>query len=964
MRKFLCWMVSLLLLLSSFAGYGTFVSAASADATAGQAVSSGEVPSSTDSENISYEEYRQMYAEAEYPAETAAADVKNAVDAAGKPLSVEKGHTAAGEAALVKEQTPSTFVVSVPKTGWYQLALCYEVTTERATDIQLTLQIDGRLPFTEAEGFSLSQLWEERYPEGADAADDSIRPSLVAVSGSQTVMLSAHANYSNDDSYFYFTAGQHTVTLTGDRGDFWVGSLLLCQPQTPKSYADYLKGLAAKGIVPSALDASPIRLEGEAATLRSQSSLKSIADYSSCVTSPYDIHKDLLNTVGGENWFGRGQWLEWNFTIETAGFYRVFFRYKQNYKAGTYVARRLYLDGETPFAEASCVQFSYNLDWQVSSLGDEEPMYLYLEPGAHALRLEVTYGQMDTILVEVQDCVDALNSLYRNVMMITGISPDSQRDYDLTSALPQAQSQCAELGQRLYAVIDALVAQTGSKGSETAVLEKMALQLTELGRDIELLPTRLDAFNSNISSLASWLSTATQQPLLLDFIQLASMDGDAPVANAVWYRALWNEVQRFFVSFFEDYDSISTEESSDEEPITIWLGVGRDQALVVNQLIRNGFTAETGIPVNLRLISMTSLMPAVASNAGPDVAMYQDQSTVINYALRNAIYDLNQWEDIDEVRSRFYDQSLRCYELGDALYGLPESISCYVLYYRKDILKELNLSVPNTWEELYQAITVLEKNNLEFGIPSSFTTATTTTVSPVFLSYLYQKGGQVYDSTGSQCILNNGVGVQAFNEFCELYTKYGVSLKIDLLTRFRTGQSPLLMNAFSFSNELAVSAPEINGLWDIALLPGTQKEDGTLDRSTGVTNTGAVMFSNARNKENAWEFLKWWTRADAQQSYARAIESALGQSGRWNSANIEALSNSAWSTKELSVIQAQLAVSKALPEVAGGYYTGRSINNAIRTVVSSYEEPKETLYEYVKEINDELRQKRRELGLD
>ena len=64
------------------------------------------------------------------------------------------------------------------------------------------------------------------------------------------------------------------------------------------------------------------------------------------------------------------------------------------------------------------------------------------------------------------------------------------------------------------------------------------------------------------------------------------------------------------------------------------------------------------------------------------------------------------------------------------------------------------------------------------------------------------------------------------------------------------------------------------------------------------------------------------------------------------------------------MLKQQLASARALPEVAGGYYTGRSVNNAVRSVVNSRTAPKETLYEYVKDINEEIAGKRRELGLD
>ena len=124
------------------------------------------------------------------------------------------------------------------------------------------------------------------------------------------------------------------------------------------------------------------------------------------------------------------------------------------------------------------------------------------------------------------------------------------------------------------------------------------------------------------------------------------------------------------------------------------------------------------------------------------------------------------------------------------------------------------------------------------------------------------------------------------------------------------------------------------------------------------------MFSNARNKKNTWELIKWWTGDDAQTEYARQIESALTRASRWTSANKVAMENIAWSREEMAVIKDQLNHAVALPEVAGGYYTGRSVNNALRSVVNSNLPVKETLYEFVKDINEELALNRKELGLE
>lgn len=223
--------------------------------------------------------------------------------------------------------------------------------------------------------------------------------------------------------------------------------------------------------------------------------------------------------------------------------------------------------------------------------------------------------------------------------------------------------------------------------------------------------------------------TAAQQPLLLDYVLFNPPGEELPAVDAPWYRAAYNEILRFFYSFVEDYDNIGSSVQSDKQPVTLWLGLGRDQAMVMQSIISNGFTLETGIPLNMRLITMEVLLRAVAAGAGPDLAMYQDQSTVINYALRGALYDLKNFADVDQVLERFLPESTATFALGDCLYALPEQMTCHTMFYRTDILRQLGLQPPDTWDEVYDMLAVLQKNHLELGVLSSFTAAATATAS-------------------------------------------------------------------------------------------------------------------------------------------------------------------------------------------------------------------------------------------
>lgn len=55
---------------------------------------------------------------------------------------------------------------------------------------------------------------------------------------------------------------------------------------------------------------------------------------------------------------------------------------------------------------------------------------------------------------------------------------------------------------------------------------------------------------------------------------------------------------------------------------------------------------------------------------------------------------------------------------------------------------------------------------------------------------------------------------------------------------------------------------------------------------------------------------------------------------------------------------------KVVPEIPGGYFTERHVKNAFYAVYNSNEDPRETLEDYVKTINNEITNKRIEFGLE
>ena len=102
----------------------------------------------------------------------------------------------------------------------------------------------------------------------------------------------------------------------------------------------------------------------------------------------------------------------------------------------------------------------------------------------------------------------------------------------------------------------------------------------------------------------------------------------------------------------------------------------------------------------------------------------------MNYAYRNALVDLNRFEDSEEVFSRFRKSALVPVSYESSVYAVPETQSFPVMYYRTDIFKEMQLSPPADWKQVIYVMSILKKNNIEFGIPFD---------SSVFINMIYLK---------------------------------------------------------------------------------------------------------------------------------------------------------------------------------------------------------------------------------
>lgn len=874
-----------------------------------------------------------------------------------------------GTSLLTTNDGSVSYQFSVKTEGFYTVTFSYIPYEGTGAAIIRSLSIDGKVPYAEAAGVTFTRSWTDGGKVTQDAAGNDIRPKQVESPKWMDKDACDASGYYIDPLRFYLSAGTHTLTVTSVEESMVVRSITLQASQSLPSYEDALRAWQQKGYKQSS---KTIRMEAENAAFKSAQSIYMLNDRTSPVDSPYDYKAIRYNTIGADKWQMPGQWIEWDITVPESGLYAISLRYRQNLKSNDVSSRTLYIDNAIPFQEAQSLEFHYNSSWQMESLGEKQVKggYLfYLSEGLHTLRMEVTLGRYSTIVKDVKESILALNDIYRSIAMITGYIPDMDRDYHFDKVIPDVIKRMSEQSETLKKAEADIKAVNGSGGQSTAAINRLYKQLDDMVKQSTTISKRLTDFKDNIAALGTWVTSGIQQPLEIDYLLIRNPEASLPEAEANIFGLTKHLFLQFLGSFFMDYSSIGVTGRETSETITVWVGsssatglsvstsAGRDQAQAIKQMINEIFTPVNNIGVNVQLVSMGALLPASLAGIGPDVALQQSQSEPMNYALRKAVYDLSKFPDAESVASRFYPSALAPFRLGSSLYAMPETQTFPMLFYRKDILKDMDISEGDlkSWDSIFQGVLPkIQKYYLEFGVPPGMNSYT---------MFLYQEGGSVYVGNDTESGMGSAAALKAFRKYTEIYTDYIQPIAYDFANRFRSGQMPLGVWDFTMYNQLSVFAPEINGLWGMLPVPGTVQQDGSINKTVAGNVTGCILLSGSQHIDAAWKFIKWWTDADTQAQYGRELESVLGTAARYPTANAQAMQSISWNKETRKQIMAAWQSVDAIPEIPGGYMTGRYLEFAFRDVVYNGKEPRETLNAMVKSINQEITNKREEFGL-
>lgn len=905
-----------------------------------------------------YSTVSKGYKEAVYTGDAIVYKISEAVAKADRAFLTNNNYEYVNDVLAVKAGDTVTLNIDVPVSGRYVMSFDYLSYDESILPVEMGMKIDGGYPFYEARSMKFETTW---VSDGVDV--DRYGNEIVSlpdklIRWEHKEVMDASYRYS-DPLPVELTAGVHKLELNIQEGTLLLGNISL---EAPGDVAEYAGSTKAEG---NAL----ITIEAEDFYQRNDSSIHAIGEYGSSL-SPLSATTTVLNIIDEDSFNEAGQTVSYQFHVDNAGYYYIGMNYRQSEKNDFPVFVDWKIDGEIPNSAFKSYQVEAANKFRTVTLTDDndDKLSVYLEPGDHTISLTISADNLRYALEAVDEIMSGISDLSLEVTKVTGTNKDKYRDLKLTRYIPDVQDRLLGWVDELYSLAEQaqpyVNAKSPDKVAAFSYLLIAANQLKSLAEKPNELVYRVDELSTSVNSIntqiANFVDLINDNDLSIDRIYIYQDGARLPKGQNI-FQSIGTSLKRFGYSFMGQSYSAS---NTDESHIQVWVNRPRTYVEIMQKMIDEKFTPETGIEVDLSI--MTDAQKLILSNASgdtPDIATGINYSIPFDLAIRGSLVDLSKFDNYKEVFGRYSEGLLVPSVVGDGLYSLPETMNFYVMFYRTDILSKLGLSVPNTMDKLIAMLPDLQMRGLNVYYPTAAMLVMRNFhgTTPI----IYQMDGALYGDTALDILVDSEATVEGFTELTELFTLYDLPVDVpNFYQHFRNGDLPIGIADFNSYNLILNAAPEIANSWSIALVPGIEDEEtGEVKRYMSGGAESTVMFSSDDEREQkAWQFMEWWSRADIQAEFGQRLQILYGDEYIWPTANLEAFERLPYPTSDKDIILTQAQYILETPRLLGSYMMERELSNAFNDVVVNGDTVRSRIDEVAKTVLRETERKLEEFG--
>ena len=291
-----------------------------------------------------------------------------------------------------------SYEIDVPETGIYCLDFSYMPIPSNMANIEFGILLDGESPYDTASRATLNKVYVNSEEIKLDSKGNQVRPTQIQTGmWMETPLLDVDGLF-NEPLIFYLEQGTHELEFDITKGYFALEYFKFYQPESLPDYTAYQSSVNT-GVTKESTPSTLLRIEGEEAAYKSDSTLYPTSDNSNYLASPSNPSKTVYNTIGSGNWNQAMQTITWEVDGSQIqdGWYKLGIKARQNEMRGFYSNRRIYIDDEVICQEMNQVRFYYDTEWQVVSPknANGEDLYIYLKGGEnHTIKMEVIPGEI------------------------------------------------------------------------------------------------------------------------------------------------------------------------------------------------------------------------------------------------------------------------------------------------------------------------------------------------------------------------------------------------------------------------------------------------------------------------------------------------------------------------------------------------------------------------------------------
>lgn len=862
------------------------------------------------------------------------------------------------EETVIDYKESVSYTVNVEKEGLYYLAVDYIPKGDALSDFCVDVTVNGEQAYNEMKNIILPLRWRDESEEfPVDSYGDETAPKQVRILEWSNTYLYNNTYASAAPLVFPLQAGENTIVLTNMAADgLGLGTLTVSEPDLKlPDYAEYSASHQGEVIEEY--------IAVNAVDYLEKSNIQAIynAENNTALT-PHDAKNKKLNTL---SWTKAGTAVTYEFYIKETGNYPISIHYK-NEKEEFNAFETILIDGEVPFAEV----LSYAIaptgsSWANHTISDKEgnPYYFYLTEGMHTITFKAENEPVNEAYCYARLMSEHVTQFSLEITKITGSSKDKYRTWKMTKYIPEIPDYLKAykiLIQRIryelqddstYGINSALLSDFDKA---EAFIEKIAEYPDEAALHTEALTGR---DNSVLVAVSNFTTEITGQDFTLDMVYVGG--GELPPAKAGVLHSVGNWIATLANSMSSAKYSTKAE---DEETVTIWVNRALTHVDLLQKMVDTEFTPVTGIKVKVVAIpDANKLTLAAAAEQTPDIALGLTSYMPFDLACRGALYDMTQFEDFWEVAGRSVAGAYVPYVYNEGVYAIPETLDFNCLIYRTDIFDNLGLEAPDTWTDIVEMLPELQRYGMNFyhNISSGVGYKWFYQTAPL----IFQNNGVLYTPDGTATALDDPNSVKGLQQLGDLFIAYSLDTQVNqFFNSFRYSVLPVGILTSQDYILIKNGAPELEGQWALSAYPGTEQEDGSIDRWYVANGTGGVIFNNSDKVEQSWEFLKWWTSHDVQVSYTYMLQSTYGNEFFWIPSNVEALADAPIEQADKDVILEAVQWIKDVPRTPGQYQVERSISDIWNTMVFDGTSAQVAVDEKVIDINREIRKKMKELG--